>query len=59
MYIHYGYEKVIALAKSSSVYIEKLGFVGGTDLKINHLNKVSIAQLVEKNSEFFEKYTGE
>ena len=53
------YEKVIALAKDSSVYIEKLGFVGGTDLKINHLNKVSIAQLVEKNSEFFEKYTGE
>jgi phosphoribosylformylglycinamidine synthase len=53
------YEKVIALAKDNSVHIEKLGFVGGTDLKINHLNKVSIAQLVEKNSEFFEKYTGE
>ena len=53
------YEKVIALAKDNSVHIEKLGFVGGTDLKINHSNKVSIAQLVEKNSEFFEKYTGE
>jgi phosphoribosylformylglycinamidine synthase len=53
------YEKVIALAKDNSVHIEKLGFVGGTDLKINHLNKVSIAQLVEKNSEFFEKYTCE
>ena len=53
------YEKVIALAKDYSIYIEKLGVVGGTDLKINHLNKVSIAQLVEKNSEFFEKYTGE
>ena len=53
------FEKVIALGKDNSVHIEKIGFVGGTDLKIDHLNKVSIAQLIKKNSEFFEKYTSE
>ena len=53
------YETIISLGSLNNIHIEKIATVKGSDLRIDASESVSVAELINKNSEFFEKYTSE
>tara|TARA_B100001059_G_scaffold180392_1_gene181164 strand:- start:1169 stop:2599 length:1431 start_codon:yes stop_codon:yes gene_type:complete len=53
------YETIISLGSLNNIHIEKIATVKGSDLRIDASESVSVAELISKNSEFFEKYTCE